>query len=1099
VQIKNVDKLLILTLRLPEKSNQFIMSEDDEVIIPCGNCKRRTHKTSECPFHIAEADAQFFSDPIKQEDGEEGAVDEAGFPLEQRSSSDGKSSLLSSPPPLGSLLSEDAANEITFQSIVARLDHLKSLTSSGGPARFARNSSTLVQERMRVIFYGLDKLRANRQSIYPILRLFIPQADNRKKFQLREAKLAELFVHALGLPNMAPDALKLKNFKDSKLTSIGGYASSNTGDFSGILGEVLAPRILNLDGERGKWTIRQVNQWLTDLHTAGGRYGNQRRIHGVETDTTQQHDLFRQLVDECTANQIVWITRIICGDMKISVGQDPILKHYHPDAPEAFASNGDLRSVLTNPTLFDPSHRHKFSISIMVPFAPVSAQKFVANGAPSLVWRLWDKFVIERKLDGERHIIHKQKDEYKFYSRNVKDFTAEHLPALRTALDEALKDIEECILDGELLSYDILTGRWVPFGNNRTTASANTYAMDTLGSLKSETKLLCYMIFDLLWLKGCKSQPHCQGDISERPLIERRKLLRKVVKDVEKRVQVLEYEEVYQGTESERKQLIATALEQAIAGGDEGIVIKQSLSTYKFGTRMTEWIKVKPEYATTGAQTIDGVIVGGYYPEGSGWRNKLKSSSSTPTMIGTKPSDFKPSHFLIALPEDDMAARKGGDGSASSRPIRWKAFCKVGTGYGNDELIRVQSFLQDNWIAVSNEKGESGIPEWLGGGGNGKLPSWIPKDGVNPDYVVRDPLKSLVVEVKGVELYESKHYATSSKGRTYTVRFPRVEAFRFDKSVIDCDRESLVDKIIGKGGKLINGSALQSDALMKPGTRLKKKPVSKKKNQKNTFNQVSVAFGAAPRARGAVLIAKDFDPFDGIADVEADVNIFEGELVWVAAFQDKEWIEAASRLNCPPDLVSSSNKVAQLIARLNGIPVKGYKDTVRFCVSPSMSARTQFAIDNDLDVFTSRWLVDSLENRCLPDPVQPEHILIASKKTNEKLLRTVDEYGDRMTDPIEPKTLAELIRKIIDKEKEVENATCADDSRFNNMNDEEEEGGGGGGGGGGGDESYAIRQSMKLKLTSTERLAQALGLFTEDEREVIMGTKKEDIKAEQRR
>jgi hypothetical protein len=66
------------------------------------------------------------------------------------------------------------------------------------------------------------------------------------------------------------------------------------------------------------------------------------------------------------------------------------------------------------------------------------------------------------------------------------------------------------------------------------------------------------------------------------------------------------------------------------------------------------------------------------------------------------------------------------------------------------------------------------------------------------------------------------------------------------------------------------------------------------------------------------------------------------------------------------------------------------------------------------------------------------------------------------------------------------------------MNEEEEEGGGGGGGGGG-DESYAIRQSMKLKLTSTERLAQALGLFTEDEREVIMGTKKEDIKAEQRR
>ena len=72
-------------------------------------------------------------------------------------------------------------------------------------------------------------------------------------------------MHVLGLPPTAPDALKLKNFKDAKLTTIGGYASSNTGDFPGILGEVLAPRLLNLDGERGKWKVKEVNKWLTDL------------------------------------------------------------------------------------------------------------------------------------------------------------------------------------------------------------------------------------------------------------------------------------------------------------------------------------------------------------------------------------------------------------------------------------------------------------------------------------------------------------------------------------------------------------------------------------------------------------------------------------------------------------------------------------------------------------------------------------------------------------------------------------------------------------------------------------------------------------------
>ena len=111
----------------------------------------------------------------------------------------------------------------------------------------------------------MEKLRERGQSIYPIMRLIIPQADNRKKFQLREAKIAEVLVHVLGLPPTAPDALKLKNFKDAKLTTIGGYASSNTGDFPGILGEVLAPRLLNLDGERGKWKVKEVNKWLTDL------------------------------------------------------------------------------------------------------------------------------------------------------------------------------------------------------------------------------------------------------------------------------------------------------------------------------------------------------------------------------------------------------------------------------------------------------------------------------------------------------------------------------------------------------------------------------------------------------------------------------------------------------------------------------------------------------------------------------------------------------------------------------------------------------------------------------------------------------------------
>lgn len=198
------------------------------------------------------------------------------------------------------------------------------------------------------------------QNLFPVFRLYMPQADSeRRNYQLKEAKLADCFIDALGIgaknassgAYLNEDARKLKNYKSPVHTrGRGRYASVATGDFAGVLEEVLRERKETL-GPGGKWTIKELNEWFDQLYQAGGRGRHSRGGGGgagSESDKSKQHSLFRRLVEDCNDVEITWVTRIILGDLKVSVKQDTILRWYHPDAEEAFASSGEYggRGVL---------------------------------------------------------------------------------------------------------------------------------------------------------------------------------------------------------------------------------------------------------------------------------------------------------------------------------------------------------------------------------------------------------------------------------------------------------------------------------------------------------------------------------------------------------------------------------------------------------------------------------------------------------------------------------------------------------------------------------------------------------------------------------
>ncbi len=61
-----------------------------------------------------------------------------------------------------------------------------------------------------------------------------------------------------------------------------------------------------------------------------------------------------------------------------------------------------------------------------------------------------------------------------------------------------------------------------------------------------------------------------------------------------------------------------------MAEASEGLVLKNPRSIYRLNSRNDDWMKVKPEYMTGFGESLDCIIIGGYY--GSGHRGGRLSS-----------------------------------------------------------------------------------------------------------------------------------------------------------------------------------------------------------------------------------------------------------------------------------------------------------------------------------------------------------------------------------------------------------------------------------------------------------------------------------------
>jgi DNA ligase-4 len=564
--------------------------------------------------------------------------------------------------------------------------------------------------------------------LFPVLRLIFPESDpSRGAYGLKEHSLGRMFSDLLILPNQEKE--RLLRWKDPNLQA---KHNCTVGDFPSVLLSVIEPRISTPSFPR--LTIGEVNKFLTDVYTS--------------TDPEIRKDLFRDIIYRAKPLEIKWIIKILLRDMKLGIGVESILRHLHPNAIELYHISNSIQHVLT--TISDKQSKpleaaESSSTSIYFqPIKPMLSERVNPGDVPERFAHVKDEIFLEPKIDGERMLVHvnKQTNNVAIYSRNGVNFTKRYGDnQLSPILMIGFKGLG-AVFDGEMVAWDSAKGRIHAFGSNRDVSSAaasdaNEGDTQDIGDYDSLgiTSLgnLFYIAFDLIYYVDIDGREH---DLRNTSLADRRILLERIILPVPHRFEVIHSTRLMASIDG-IKDYIKSALDRR----EEGVVIKRSNSVYKLGVRGAGWYKVKADYDYLYSDTLDLVVLGGYFSE-------------SVTGAETNPLDAVTS-FLVGVPF-----------SCDNRTV-FKTVTKVGAGLTRVQLVYIRNQLKDALLAFNSS---TPLPEWFG--------DWKPSKPNRPDVVFSPWLQesSVVLEVRAGEINMTSDFSSG-----FQLRFPRVVKPRTDK------------------------------------------------------------------------------------------------------------------------------------------------------------------------------------------------------------------------------------------------------------------------------------------------------------------------------
>ncbi|KAF8227418.1 DNA ligase I [Tricholoma matsutake] len=269
-----------------------------------------------------------------------------------------------------------------------------------------------------------------------------------------------------------------------------------------------------------------------------------------------------------------------------------------------------------------------------VPLKPMLAKPTKAIG--EVLDRFESKrFTCEYKYDGERAQVHKLQDgTVAVFSRNSEDMSKKY-PDLVEQLPKCINDsTKSFVLDAEAVAIDRTTGKLMPFQELSRRKRKDVRVEDI-------QVRVCLFAFDLLYLNG---EP-----LLQRPLHERRELLRAHFTVVPGEF------DFAKSSDSDTTEEIQAFLDESMKDGCEGLMVKMldsDASFYEPSRRSINWLKLKKDYLAGVGDSLDLVVVGGYY--GKGKRTNVYGA------------------FLLACYDSDSE--------------EYQTICKIGTGFSEEVL-----------------------------------------------------------------------------------------------------------------------------------------------------------------------------------------------------------------------------------------------------------------------------------------------------------------------------------------------------------------------------------------------------------------------------
>jgi DNA ligase 1 len=331
-------------------------------------------------------------------------------------------------------------------------------------------------------------------------------------------------------------------------------------------------------------TVAEVDQAIGEIEAETG-----------SGSATRRRDLLAALMSRATEAEALFLVGLLTGGLRqgalAGLMADAVAKAAGVRgeiARRALMLSGDLTEMARIAIAEGESGLRAIGFELFRPILPMLA----STGAH--VTEALDGFArasVEFKLDGIRVQIHRRQDEVRIYTRNLNDIT-DTLPGIVDAVRRL--PVRQVVLDGEAIWMDAEGP--APF----------QYTVSQIDSGAPPEGIVTFL-FDVLHVDG--------EDLLDTPLQERIA-----------RLQAVAGGHRIPGILTDDPAAAQRVLDDAIAAGHEGVVVKDATSLYAAGRRGKAWRKVKP------VQTYDLVVLGAEWGHGrrQGWLSNLHLGARDP-------------------------------------------------------------------------------------------------------------------------------------------------------------------------------------------------------------------------------------------------------------------------------------------------------------------------------------------------------------------------------------------------------------------------------------------------------------------------------------